>query len=198
VPTGSDRRQVGPLLLAAALLASCTFGQTPPTPAAKDAGAGKPAVASPSPSPAALVSPTPQAARPVVGGGAAQPRAAATSQPIGGSAAIIVPTPNFASQPTAVPAQLAPAVQLSAGQAAANVPGVTGTLTRLPTAIAGPPSAGGAGSGGGTGAAAGAAAAAATGGGGGGGAQTVPAVLTATPLVRIAPQPQPTLAWPPR
>jgi len=196
------------VLLIAALLGltlACTTAPTPP--AAKDAGAAKPAG---SPSPAAQATPTPLAQRPAVGGGAAQPRAAATFQAPGGNAIVVVPTPNFAVQATSVPAPLAPAAAVTTLQPQ-NVPQVTGTLSRIPTAIpgAGGGGAGGGGAGGGNAAAAagaagggnaaaaaGAAAAVTGGGGGGGGAQTIPVVITATPLTRIAPQPQPTIAYP--
>jgi hypothetical protein len=174
-------------LLIAALFVACTSAPTTPPPAPKPA-------ASPSPSPLAQATPTAIPQRPVVGGGAAQPRAAATFQAPGGNAIVIVPTPNFAVAATSVPAPFAPAVAITTPQQA-NVPQVTGTLSRIPTAIAG----GGGGGGGGGGAAAAAVvagAAAAGGGGGGAGAQTIPVVITATPLTRIAPQPQPTIAYP--
>jgi len=195
VSSGTDRRLVIATILFLGLILGCTT-PTPPPPAAKEGPAAKPAA---SPSPVAQASPTALPPRlPVVGGGAAQPAARATSQSIGGSAIIVVPTPNFASNPTAVPAQLAPAVSLATPQAA-NVPQVTGTLSRIPTAIPGPGGGGGGAGGGGGGAAAAAGAAAVTGGGGGGGGaqiQTIPVVVTATPPVRINPQPQPAIVFP--
>jgi translation initiation factor IF-2 len=200
VSSGPDRRLIMATVLILGLMLGCTT-PAPPPPAAKEGPAEKPAA---SPSPAAQASPTVLPPRaPVVGGGAAQPAVRATSQSIGGSAIIIVPTPNFSTNPTAVPAQLAPAVSLSTPQAA-NVPQVTGTLSRIPTAIPGPGGGGGAaGGGGGAGGAGGGGAAAAAavvvgGGGGGGGAQiqTIPVVVTATPPVRINPQPQPAIVFP--
>jgi hypothetical protein len=191
-------------MLIATLMLSCTLlpGQAPP--AAKDA-AQQPA-ASPLPSPAAQATPAPAAPRPVVGGGAAQPRAHATFQAPGGNAIVVVPTPNFSTNPTSVPAALAPAVSLSTPQVS-NIPQVTGTLSRIPTAIT---AGGGGGAGGGTGgggggtgsgtavvgAAAGSGGGSGGGGGGGGGIQTIPVVITSTPLTRIVPQPQPAIVFP--
>jgi hypothetical protein len=194
VSSGSRSRLTAIILVISGLMLACTLpGQTPP--AAKDSGAPKPA-ASPSPAPAAQASPTAIPPRPIVGGGAAQPRPGVTVQPVGGNAIVIVPTPNFATDPTRVPAALAPAVSL-ATPPAANIAQVTGTLSRIPTAI---PSSGGGGAGGaggaGSGTAAGAAVVVVAGGGGGGGAQTIPVVLTATPPVRILPQPQPAIVFP--
>lgn len=190
MPVGPERRLIVSALAIVALLVACTSAP-PPTPVAKD-GAARPA-ASPSPSPAAQATPTQIPPRPAVGGGAAQPRANPTFTAPGGNAIVVVPTPNFASNPTSVPSQLAPAVALTTPQAA-NIPQVTGTLSRIPTAAT---TGGGGGGGGGSTAAAAAAAAAAGGGGGGGlGIQTIPAPVTATPLTRINPQPQPTIGWP--
>jgi hypothetical protein len=201
-------------MLVAMLMLSCTLlpGQAPP--AAKDVAQKPAASPSLSPSPVAQATPTPAAPRPVVGGGAAQPRANATFQAPGGNAIVVVPTPNFASNATSVPAALAPAVSLSTPPAN-TIPQVTGTLSRIPTAITAGGGGGGAGgggtggggtSGGGTGGsgsgAAGAAAASGgsggSGGGGGGaaGIQTIPVVITSTPLTRIAPQPQPAIVFP--
>lgn len=182
---GPERRLILSALLLAGTLIACTAAPTPPPPGE---GAAKPA-ASPSPSPAALATATAIPPRPAIGGGAAQPRANPTFQAPGGNAIIVVATPNFASNPTSVPAQLAPGVALTTPQAA-NVPQVTGTLSRIPTAITT-----GGGGGGGANTAAAAAAAAAGGGGGGFGIQTIPAPITATPLTRINPQPQPTIGW---
>src|SRR4051812_46481534 len=178
-------------MVVAGLMLNCTLpGQTPPV--AKEGPPATPA-ASPSPAPAAQATPTALPPRaPVVGGGAAQPAAKPTFQAPGGNAIVVVPTPNFASNPTNVPAQLAPAVSLTTPQTN-NIPQVTGTLSRIPTAIAG---GGGGGGGAGAAAAAGVAAAAAGGGGGGGQIQTISAVVTATPLVRINPQPQPAIVFP--
>jgi hypothetical protein len=222
VSPGSSRKLVTVTMLIATLTLGCTLlpGQAPP--ATQDA-AQKPAVSpSPSPSPAAQATPTTAPPRPVVGGGAAQPRANATFQAPGGNAIVVVPTPNFSTNATSVPAALAPAVSLSTPQVS-NIPQVTGTLSRIPTAItAGGGGGGGAGGGGagggggasgggsggsGAGAAAGAAAAGGSGGGGsgsgggggGGGAggiQTIPVVITSTPLVRIVQQPQPAIVFP--
>jgi hypothetical protein len=190
------RRLIVSALLVAGLLVACTSAPTP-SPAPKDAGAAKPG-GSPSPSPAAQVSATPIPSRPAISGGAAQPRANPTFQAPGGNAIVVVPTPNFASNATTVPAQLAPAAVITTVQPA-NIAQVTGTLSRIPTAITGGGGGGGAGGGGGNAGAA-AAAAAAGGGGGGGGAniQTIPAPITSTPLTRINPQPQPTIAFPGR
>ncbi|MCC7366836.1 MAG: hypothetical protein IT306_00345 [Chloroflexi bacterium] len=172
------------LLVFAATLVACTTAPATPTPAAKEPAAAKPAA---SPSPLAASSPAP-AAKPQapVGGGAAQPRAAATFAPIGGSAALIVPTPNFASQATAVPAALAPTVAIGTVQPAGVVQ-VTGTLSRIPTAVPGP-----------AGASAANAIATAQAGGANVNLVTIGAILTSTPLVRIQQQPQPTIAFPPR
>jgi translation initiation factor IF-2 len=197
---------ISALVVIVGLLAACT--SAPTTPASKEGAAAKPA-ASPAPSPVAQGTPTAIPPRPAVGGGAAQPRAAATFQAPGGNAIVVVPTPNFASNPTAVPAALAPAAAITTVQPV-NVPQVQGTLSRVPTAIPGGGGGGGGGVGGGgvgggvgggaganttTGAAA-AGAAVAAGGGGGGGAQTIPAPITATPLTRIAPQAQPAIVYP--
>lgn len=177
------------LLLIAVLtflsLASCTSAPAVPTPAAQASPAAKPAGAA---SPAAAASPS--VPRPVVGGGAAQPRANPTFAGIGGSAAIIVPTPNFAVQATAVPAPFAQAVSLQTVQPA-NVVLPVGTLSRIPTAIPAP-----------AGAVAGSAAGSSTTAGGGSGAAgallTIGAPITSTPLVRIVLQPQPPISFPPR
>jgi hypothetical protein len=193
VSSALDRRLIVVVLVLLGMMLACTT--PPPSPATKDGPAAKPAAASPSPSPVAQVSPTAVPPRqPVVGGGAAQPIAKPTFQGIGGSAIVVVPTPNLAANPTPVRAPLAPGVALTTPQPA-NIPQVTGTLSRIPTAI---PGAGG--GGGGAGAAVAAAAAVAAGGGGGGGSQiqTIPAVLTATPPVRINPQPQPAVQFPGR
>ena len=184
---GPERRLIVACLLLVGLVVACT--SSPPPPAA-EGGAAKPA-GSPSPSPVALATPTAIPARPAVSGGGAQPRANPTFTAPGGNAIIVVPTPNFANNPTSVPAALAPAAAITTLQPA-NIPQVTGTLSRIPTAI---PSGGG-GGGGNAGAAAAAAVVAA--GGGGTGIQTIPVVITATPLTRINPQPQPTIAYPPR
>lgn len=196
---GPSRRLVVAVMLIAGLILGCTT-PAPTPPASKDGASAKPGA---SPSPLAQASPIVASPRPIVGGGAAQPAARATQGSIGGSAIIVVPTPNFASNPTPAPAPLAPVVSLSTPQAA-NLPQVTGTLSRIPTAI---PSGGGGGGGaggggggapggGGGGGAAAAPASTGGGGGGGGGIQTIPAVLTATPPVRIAPQPQPAIVFP--
>lgn len=179
---GLSRRLLITAFASALVLAACTSAPATPTPAAKEQAAPKPAA---SPSPLAVTSPAP-AAKPQapVGGGAAQPRAAATFAPIGGSAAIIVPTPNFASQATAVPAALAPTVAIATVQPA-NVVQVTGTLSRIPTAIPAP-----------AGSNLANAVATANAGGANISAQTISAFLTSTPLVRIQAQPQPTIAFP--
>jgi hypothetical protein len=198
VSRDSVRRLILGALLVAGLLVACTAAPTPP-PSAKDSGANPAGL--PSPSPAAQVSATPIPPRPAVSGGAAQPRVNPTFQAPGGNAIVVVPTPNFSTNPTAVPAALAPGVSLTTPQAA-NIPQVTGTLSRIPTAITtGGGGGGGAGGGAGTGttaAAAAGAAAAVTGGGGGTGIQTIPPPITSTPLIRINPQPQPTIAFPGR
>lgn len=169
MPLRPDRRLVGVVLFGALALWACTAPAPTPSPAASPAA--KPA-ASPSPSPiAAATSPTPRPAPPV-GGGGAQLRPAVTAQPVGGNAIIIVPTPNFASNPTSVPAQLAPAVQLQQ-VSSANIPQVSGTLTRLPTAVPGPP-----------GVSNSSISAAAATGGGGGGIPVIAPVLTATAIPR--------------
>jgi hypothetical protein len=207
VSVGPERRLIVSALAIVALLVACTSAP-PPTPATKD-GAAKPAA---SPSPAAQATATAIPPRPAVGGGAAQPRANPTFTGPGGNAIVVVPTPNFASNPTTVPSQLAPGVVLTTPQAA-NIPQVSGTLSRIPTAVTAGGAGGGAfgggglgsgtgvlggggtGSGGATGAAAVGAAAALGGGGGGGGIQTIPPPITSTPLTRINPQPQPTIGW---
>lgn len=167
-------------------LVSCTSAPDTPAPAAKaPSPAAKPAA---SLSPAAAASPA--APRPpVVSGGAAQPRTNPTFAPIGGSAAIIVPTPNFSVAATAAPAPLAPAVALQTVQPA-NVVQVVGTLSRIPTAI---PGAGGGPGGGGT---SGSTTAAGGGSGASGALLTINVLPTSTPLTRPAPQPQPTLSVP--
>lgn len=185
---GHEQRLLLIALLTFLTLASCTTAPAVPTPAAQASPAAKPAGAS---SPAAVGSPAavPSVPRPVVGGGAAQPRANPTFAGIGGSAAIIVPTPNFAVQATAVPAPFAQAVSLQTVQPA-NVVLPVGTLSRIPTAIPGP-----------AGAVPGSAAGPATTGGGSGAAGallTIGPPITSTPLVRIVLQPQPPISYPPR
>jgi hypothetical protein len=175
---------VGALALVGLIMACTSAPTTPPA-------AEKPAAASPSPSPVAQATAT-TASRLPISGGAAQPRANATFQAPGGNAIVIVPTPALAANTTLTPAPFAPAVALTTAQPV-NVPQVQGTLSRIPTAVTG----GGGGGGGGGNAAAAAAAAAVTGGGGGGaGIQTIPVVITSTPLTRIQPQPQPAIVYP--
>ncbi|MFN8635924.1 MAG: hypothetical protein U0893_18915 [Chloroflexota bacterium] len=186
---GCELRLILITALMAVVLLSCTAAPTtpPPAPAAKDSAAAKP---SPSPSPLAQATPT-TPLRPIVGGGgAAQPRATTATGGIGGSAILIVPTPNFAQNPTAAPAALPPTVAIATNQPA-QVVNVTGTLSRIPTAIPAPPLSV-------AGAAAGTAVAGAgvTGAGGGLGISVIQAVLTATPLTRITPQPQATIFIP--
>jgi hypothetical protein len=190
---GPERRLIVACILLVGLVVACTSSPPPPV---TESGAAKPA-GSPSPAPVAQATPTAIPARPAVGGGAAQPRANPTFTAPGGNAIIIVPTPNFAVNATSVPAALAPAATITNLQPA-NIPQVTGTLSRIPTAIPSGGGGGGGGAGGGGAATGAAAAAAATGGGGGTGIQTIPVVITATPLTRINPQPQPTIAYPPR
>ncbi|MGE3270524.1 MAG: hypothetical protein AB7P40_17350 [Chloroflexota bacterium] len=189
--SGTDSRMLISAVLALAVLVSCT-STSPPTPAPQASPIAKPAS---SPSPVAATSPTPLAPRPIAGGGAAQPRAAATFQSIGGSGLVIVPTPNFAANPTKVPAPLAPAVALQTVQPAAVVQ-VSGTLSRIPTAI---PSGGGGGGGGAGSGSSGSTSNNQTISTGAAVSQlTIGAVVTSTPLVRVNPQPQPTIAFPGR
>lgn len=186
---GSELRLILISALAVLLLLSCTAAPTPPpAPAAKDGAAAKPA-SSPPPSPAAQVTPT-TPPRPVVGGGAAQPKPTTAAQGIGGSAILIVPTPSFAQNPTVAPAPLAPTAAISTVQPA-QVVNVSGTLSRIPTAVPGPPLSV-------AGAAAGTVVTGAgvQGGGGSLGVSVIQAVLTSTPLTRPAAQPQPTIFIP--
>jgi hypothetical protein len=200
MPSLVDRRLGLAACVFVLIVAACTSTPPPTAPPPSPAAAR-------SPSPAAQTTPTAQTAPQPVGGGAAQPRAAATSQPIGGSAAIIVPTPNFATNPTNVPAAFAPAVSL-ATVGPGQVPAVTGTLSRIPTAI--PVQ--------GQSQTSAIATATAVAGGGGvgqivtglaaaadrlqqaaaGGAQAVPVVQTATPVVRFVPPTQPAITFPGR
>ena len=135
------QRLVAASLLIVALLVACTSAPTTPPPSAAQPGA------SPSPSPAAQATATAIAPRPAVGGGAAQPRAAATfRRPVATPSSSCPPQTSRQIRPWPRPRSRQPSPSRRSSRQ--TCPRFLGTLSRIPTAITGGGGPGGLGTGG--------------------------------------------------